>query len=314
MPYTFNTSENDAGRRLDRILRTRWPQVPLGRIMGALRKGEVLLDGKPAEPSIHPEEGQEIFVPWEAPRIKEPGTGRADLSFVFEGKAAWVLDKPAGLLVQPAGPGNDSLIGRVWNRFPDSADGFRPSAVNRLDRNTSGLVTVALSGPALRALQEAWRARLVKKTYLAVVLGETPSSGRIDVPIKKDPAKNRVDTAPDGEPALTHFVKVIGDLDSRSEGRAGDGNFTPGPVPPCLPGFPHPRRPEIRAFRSKPLLDAEGSPSPSPSRLDDRIPRAPALPGRPFRAQPDLPPTERHPGSPKRERLAGLRNGGIISK
>ena len=211
MTYTFRTSVNDAGRRLDRILRTRWPQVPLGRIMGALRKGEVLLDGQPAEPSIHPEEGQEILVPWEAPRVKEPGTGRADLSFVFEGKSAWVLDKPAGLLVQPAGPGNDSLIGRVWNRFPDSADGFRPGAVNRLDRNTSGLVTVALSGPALRALQEAWRARLVKKTYLAIVLGETPSSGRIDVPIKKDPAKNRVDTSPDGEPALTHFVKVIGD-------------------------------------------------------------------------------------------------------
>ena len=211
MTYTFKTSENDAGRRLDRILRTRWPQVPLGRIMGALRKGEVLLDGKGAEPSAHPEAGQEIQVPWEAPRQKEPGTGRADVSFVFEGKSAWVLDKPAGLLVQPARPGDDSLVGRVWNRFPDAEGGFRPSAVNRLDRNTSGLVTVALSGPALRALQEAWRERKVKKTYLALVLGDAPSSGRIDAPIKKDPAKNRVETSPNGEQALTHFVKVVGD-------------------------------------------------------------------------------------------------------
>lgn len=211
MTYTFKTSENDAGRRLDRILRTRWPQVPLGRIMGALRKGEVLLDGKAAEPAARPEAGQEIEVPWEAPRQKEPGTGRADVSFVFEGKSAWVLDKPAGLLVQPAGPGDDSLVGRVWNRFQGAEGGFRPSAVNRLDRNTSGLVTVALSGPALRALQEAWRARKVRKTYLALVLGDAPSSGRIDVPIKKDPAKNRVETSPDGEQALTHFVKVVGD-------------------------------------------------------------------------------------------------------
>ena len=211
MTYTFKTSENDAGRRLDRILRTRWPQVPLGRIMGALRKGEVLLDGKAAEPSAHPEAGQEIQVPWEAPRQKEPGTGRADVSFVFEGKSAWILDKPAGLLVQPASPGDDSLVGRVWNRFQDAEGGFRPSAVNRLDRNTSGLVTVALSGPALRALQEAWRERKVKKTYLALVLGDAPSSGRIDAPIKKDPAKNRVETSPDGEQALTHFVKVVGD-------------------------------------------------------------------------------------------------------
>jgi len=211
MTYTFKTSENDAGRRLDRILRTRWPQVPLGRIMGALRKGEVLLDGKAAEPSAHPEAGQEIQVPWEAPRQKEPGTGRADVSFVFEGKSAWILDKPAGLLVQPATPGDDSLVGRVWNRFQDAEGGFRPSAVNRLDRNTSGLVTVALSGPALRALQEAWRARKVKKTYLALVLGNAPSSGRIDAPIKKDPAKNRVETSPEGEQALTHFVKVVGD-------------------------------------------------------------------------------------------------------
>jgi len=211
MTYTFKTSENDAGRRLDRILRTRWPQVPLGRIMGALRKGEVLLDGKAAEPSAHPEAGQEIQVPWESPRQKEPGTGRADVSFVFEGKSAWIIDKPSGLLVQPASPGDDSLVGRVWNRFQDAEGGFRPSAVNRLDRNTSGIVTVALSGPALRALQEAWRARKVKKTYLALVLGDAPPSGRIDVPIKKDPAKNRVETSPEGEPALTHFVKVVGD-------------------------------------------------------------------------------------------------------
>ena len=109
----------------------------------------------------------------------------------------------------------DRLQGPSWEH-PLGTDQYGRDTLSRVMTGSVnsiivGLVTVALTGPALRALQEAWRERKVKKTYLAIVLGEAPSSGRIDAPIKKDPAKNRVETSPDGEPALTRFVKVAGD-------------------------------------------------------------------------------------------------------
>ncbi len=58
------SADND-GRRVDRVLRTLWPQVPLGAIMKAVRTGEVRLDGKKTKADARLEEGQLLYVPWE---------------------------------------------------------------------------------------------------------------------------------------------------------------------------------------------------------------------------------------------------------
>jgi 23S rRNA pseudouridine1911/1915/1917 synthase len=77
-----------------------------------------------------------------------------------------------------------SLISRVRLHLPDGA---RPHLINRLDRETSGLVLIAKSPCAALELCHIWERRLVQKHYLAIVNGHVrESSGIIDAPLGKD--------------------------------------------------------------------------------------------------------------------------------
>lgn len=93
-----------------------------------------------------------------------------------------VLDKPAGLLSQPGlGPDlADSLISRLRRRWPAA------QLVHRLDRDTSGLILVALEPGLHRALSQLFAARAVAKRYLADVAGcPAGTAGRIELPLAK---------------------------------------------------------------------------------------------------------------------------------
>lgn len=218
MSYRFWVPSDHDGRRIDRVVKAFWPDLPIGAMMKAFRKGGVRVDGKKASFSTRVLSGQEIWVEWEASPVLEEKTkgaslppvekalllGKAELSFVYRDEHVWILNKPAGLLVQPDVPEGDSLITRV-QRIVGNRAGFQPSTPHRLDRNTSGLVLVALDGPSLRSLNEAIRKRSVKKLYWALVLGEAPDQGRVEAPLLKDPARNRVVVSQQGKPSLTLF-------------------------------------------------------------------------------------------------------------
>ncbi|MEY4297251.1 MAG: hypothetical protein RLZZ423_430 [Cyanobacteriota bacterium] len=112
-----------------------------------------------------------------------------------------VLDKPPGLLSQPGlGPAlADSLISRVQGRWPEAR------LVHRLDRDTSGLILVALSAELHRALSGLFAQRLVEKRYLADVQGRPAAAeGRIDLAIarrQRQPPLYGPD--PEGKPCRT---------------------------------------------------------------------------------------------------------------
>ena len=87
---------------------------------------------------------------------------------------------------------------------------YRPATVQRLDRNTSGAVIIALTGGAQRKLAELIRLHMIRKIYHAVVEGDAPESGRIDKPLLKDPQTNIVRADPAGQRAETLFKKICG--------------------------------------------------------------------------------------------------------
>jgi tRNA pseudouridine32 synthase/23S rRNA pseudouridine746 synthase len=91
----------------------------------------------------------------------------AELPLIYIDDAMLVLDKPAGLLSVPGrGPDKqDSLSSRVQEQFPDAL------VVHRLDMATSGLMVIARGASQQRALNDAFAARTVHKTYTAVVDG-----------------------------------------------------------------------------------------------------------------------------------------------
>lgn len=206
------SADND-GRRVDRVLRTLWPGVPLGAIMKAIRTGEVRLDGKRTKGEARLAEGQRLTVPWEdgakaaaAPARELPRA--KPLETLYKDDFAWIVNKPAGLLTQPDERGGDSLITRALAELGWSRSDYRPATVQRLDRNTSGAVIIALTGRAQRTLAELVRERKIRKIYRAVVEGEAPEKGKIDLPLLKDPRTNTVRPDEGGQRALTLYRRI----------------------------------------------------------------------------------------------------------
>jgi len=129
------------------------------------------------------------------------------LDIITETDDLLVINKPAGLVCHPTkGDAYSSLISRVRLHL-GSAEAH---LVNRLDRETSGVILAAKSLPVARELRKIWESRSVRKHYLAIVWGR-PSEARgvIDVPLGRDELsqvaiKDKV--RPDGAAAQTEFV------------------------------------------------------------------------------------------------------------
>lgn len=105
---------------------------------------------------------------------------------LFEDENLLVLNKPAGLVCHPTkGDQYSSLISRVRLYLPEAAS---PHLINRLDRETSGVIVVAKSDTLARRLRGLWEARRVQKEYLAIVHGHLArDTFKIDAPIGDDP-------------------------------------------------------------------------------------------------------------------------------
>ena len=217
MTCKVTITKNHDGRRLDRTIRSIWPALPLSLIMRAIRKGEVRLDAVRArEAGARVSSGQELYVPWESPDVEAEATTlrygntrRNNVPVLWSGDNVVIVDKPANLLVQPDVKGGDSVVTRIWGMFGGREAGFSPAAVHRLDRNTTGVLAVALSGEALRELERMFRERLVVKHYLAVVVGKLPEKGVIDAPLLKDEVRNIVSVSGKaGKTAQTRYTRL----------------------------------------------------------------------------------------------------------
>lgn len=215
MSNEFYINSDQSGRRIDRLLRNMWPQVPLGALMKAIRTGEVRLDAKRVSPNIRVEEGQFVQVPWNDDmsgkstiKVKSMADKHERLETIYKDNYLWIINKPAGLLTQPNIKNGDSLISRALAELKWTRNDFRPSTVQRLDRNTSGAVIVALTGPSLRYLSELIRERKIKKIYRAIVSGDISESGEINLPLLKYPAKNIVKVDERGQSSLTKYRKI----------------------------------------------------------------------------------------------------------
>lgn len=120
-----------------------------------------------------------------------------------------VIDKPAGLVVHPA-PSHtgETLVDQLGEMLGGGEDPERPGIVHRLDKETSGLLVVARTDDAHRALQKAVRDREVDRIYLALANGRLGSrTGTIDAPIGRA-SRNRTRMAVSGaasREARTHF-------------------------------------------------------------------------------------------------------------
>ena len=196
------------GERLDALL-----AEPLGsraRAQRLIDNGRVTVDGA-AKPKRHKVSAGELVVVDEpaAPAAPARVGDAAGVAVAYEDEHLLVVDKPAGVVVHPA-PGHreGTLAQALAGTAAGGDDEWRAGIVHRLDRETSGLLVVAKSESAHRALLDLMRARSIEREYVALVLGRPPArTGTIDAPIGRDRRhRTRMSTDTD-EPreARTHF-------------------------------------------------------------------------------------------------------------
>ncbi|MGE4298658.1 MAG: dephospho-CoA kinase [Desulfovibrionaceae bacterium] len=181
------------GDRLDRFLGNALRGADLSRekLKTAIRAGQVTVDGAAwTRPSDTLRGGETIVVAVATPRTAvTPEKG--ELAVLYRDASLLVLDKPAGLTVHPApSQPEGTLVHRLVHHFPELAamEGFRPGIVHRIDKDTSGLLVVALREGARLALAKAFADRAVDKEYLALVHGcPEKDRGGIDLPIGRHP-------------------------------------------------------------------------------------------------------------------------------
>ncbi len=133
------------------------------------------------------------------------------LDIIYEDEDILVLNKPADTPIHPSqGNYDNSLANGVVNYYAKQDVNFVFRCINRLDRDTTGLVVIAKNMLSGAVLNQAMVNREIHRTYLAVVKGELPENGTIDFPITRKDGST-VERCVDfecGEHAVTHFELV----------------------------------------------------------------------------------------------------------
>jgi 23S rRNA pseudouridine955/2504/2580 synthase len=172
-----------------------------------LRTKRIKLNGKKADISTRLNEGDEVamyindefFIREET--VYDFMRASKNIDIIYEDENIVLLNKKVGLLCHPDDKEFvDTLIARLKRYLydkgefnPDSENSFTPALVNRIDRNTSGIVIAAKNAEALRILNKKLKDREIEKYYLCVVHGELKKKGGVLTGyLVKDESKNKV--------------------------------------------------------------------------------------------------------------------------
>lgn len=215
---TITAEAGDAGKRLDAFLHERLPEFSRARLQSWIKEDRILVDSHVVRAS-YILRGREIVsvTPADLPPLKaEPE--ELPLKVLYEDEDVIIVDKPAGMVVHAgAGHTRGTLVNALLHRFGalSTVGGeLRPGIVHRLDRETSGVLVVARTDKAHRALAAQFHDRAVEKTYLALVHGRLKQSqGRIETPIARDPVRRTRMTTKlsSGRPSVTDY-RVLEEL------------------------------------------------------------------------------------------------------
>ncbi len=179
-PTVLVAGPDAAGQRLDQWLAASLgPDMSRSRVQMLIRQGAVSINGKPADETKRKMAvGESVSVAMPEPEPATPQGEAIALDVLYEDDALIVINKPAGLVVHPgAGNWTGTLVNALIHHCGDSLSGIggvrRPGIVHRLDKETSGVMVVAKTDRAHKALSEAFadhgRSGDLERAYLALV-------------------------------------------------------------------------------------------------------------------------------------------------
>lgn len=223
----FEVTELQAGGRIDKILADVYPDFTRNFIQKLVKEGKVSVNKKSVQKSSFK------LAEWDTVRVEKVETQEIDaqpenipLEIVYENKDFLVINKSAGMIVHPTETGDHqtgTIVNAVLFHCKKELSGIggmnRPGILHRLDKDTSGILTVAKNDKAHQYLSKQIHDREVKKFYIVLVKGHIrPTKGSIDAPIfrsMKDRKKMEVSGHSKARYALTHY-EVLEEYDDTS--------------------------------------------------------------------------------------------------
>lgn len=215
----------DAGQqpiRIDKFLFDRLPNTSRSKIQGAIKLGFIVVNrlGIKANYKVRPLDEIVISLP-DPPRDTEVVPEKIPIDICFEDDHLLIVNKPAGMVVHPAYQHwSGTLVNALAYHFsslPEMKDNEgRPGLVHRIDKDTSGLLVIAKTEPAMNGLAKQFVDHSIERTYYALIWGiPEEKSGTINVHIGRSPKDRKLTIAfPGGESgrhAITHY-EVLRDL------------------------------------------------------------------------------------------------------
>ncbi|MEJ2510831.1 MAG: RluA family pseudouridine synthase, partial [Anaerolineales bacterium] len=199
----------ETSHRLDHFLVNQFPELSRSYLQNLVKKGNVSVDGNIIYKTGYKLDGERVIsIILPPPETSKLTPELMPLDVLFENKDVLVINKPAGIVVHPsAGHKTGTLVHGLLAYIPD-LEGIggikRPGIVHRLDKETSGVLIIAKNDRAHRFLQEQFKQRQVKKSYLALVDSKPPTpTGRIEASIGRDPShRQRMAIVPEGKGKL----------------------------------------------------------------------------------------------------------------
>ena len=222
---------NEAGQRFDKYLKKYFSEAPGSFIYKMLRKKNITLNGKKADGTeklnvgdsvklFMADETIEKFSVSDKKVVKSVVLPKVDLDIIYEDDNVLFLNKPSGMLSQKAEAKDVSVIEYVTDYLlkteqitEEELRTFHPAVCNRLDRNTSGLITAGKSLAGLQIMSELFKDRTLKKYYLCVVKGKIEKPKHIKGFLRKDEKTNKVEiltrsTGKDVMPIETEYLPI----------------------------------------------------------------------------------------------------------
>lgn len=209
---TLTVTSAESGTRCDRFLADHAEGFSRQSLKESFDAGLVSVSGRPAKPSLKLKEGDRVEAALPELTVLDAKPQDIPIDIVYEDEDVAVVDKPAGMVVHPAGGNPDgTLVNALMYRL-DSLSAIngviRPGIVHRIDKDTSGLLVVAKNDRAHEALAEQFRVHSITRRYTALLNGLLPEKkGTVDAPIGRDPSDRLryTVTLKNSKRAVTHY-------------------------------------------------------------------------------------------------------------
>lgn len=196
------------GKRLDQAVSILCPQHSRARLQAWIRAGQVSVDGRNLRQRDILRGGEVITVRTEHDTSTERWSrDPLPLNVLHSDEALLIIDKPAGLVVHPgAGNPDHTLLNALLYHYPELEAVPRAGIVQRLDKETSGLMVIARTPESHTELVEQMRQRAITREYQSVVAGRFTAGGTVTAPVGRHPVnRKQMAVVPGGREAVTHY-------------------------------------------------------------------------------------------------------------